>query len=103
MLGGKSLTEYVASGGARSLFLISNDYMLPYSWNTTAGVGWQLNRVTSLDVDYVHDLGLKQLGAVARGVYEGRIQLLFVGLVLLLLRFRRSPTEQRFSSTPLLS
>jgi hypothetical protein len=63
VLGGKSLTEYVASGGARSLFLISNDYVLPYSWNTTAGVGWQLNRVTSLDVDYVHDLGLKQLGA----------------------------------------
>ncbi|HYT30740.1 MAG TPA: sensor histidine kinase [Actinomycetota bacterium] len=39
--------------------------------------------------------GLKQLGSVARGLYEGRIQLLFVGLVLLLLRFRRSPTEQR--------
>lgn len=63
VLGGKSLTEYVASGGARSLFLIQNDYVLPYSWNTTAGFGWQINRTTSLDVDYVHDLGLKQLGA----------------------------------------
>ena len=63
VLGGKSLTDYVASGGARSLFLIQNDYVLPYSWNTTAGIGWQVNQRTSLDVDYVHDLGLKQLGA----------------------------------------
>ena len=63
VLGGRSLTDYVASGGARSLFLIANDYVLPYSWNTTFGAGWQLNRVTSLDVDYVHDLGKKQLGA----------------------------------------
>ena len=63
VLGGKSLTDYVASGGARSLFLIQNDYVLPYSWNTTAGFGWQINGRTSLDVDYVHDLGLKQLGA----------------------------------------
>jgi len=63
VLGGKSLTDYVATGGARSLFLIEDNYVLPYSWNTSAGVGWQLNHVTSLDVDYVHDIGLKQLGA----------------------------------------
>ena len=63
VLGGKSLTDYVASGGARSLFLIQNDYVLPYSWNTTAGLGWQINNTTSFDVDYVHDLGRKQLGA----------------------------------------
>ena len=63
VLGGKSLTDYVATGGARSLFLIEDDYVLPYSWNTTPAFGWQLNSVTSLDVDYVHDVGLKQLGA----------------------------------------
>ena len=57
VLGGRSLTDYVAAGGARSLFLIADDYVLPYSWNTTAGAGWQLNRVTSLDVDYVHIYG----------------------------------------------
>src|SRR6266568_2557660 len=34
-------------------------------------------------------------GDVARGLYDGRIQLLFVGLVLLILRFRRSSIEQR--------
>lgn len=63
VLGGKSLTDFVASGGARSLFLIDNSYVLPYSWNTTAGAAWQLNGVTSVEVDYVHDLGKKQLGA----------------------------------------
>jgi hypothetical protein len=63
VLGGRSLTDYVAAGGARSLFLIDDNYVLPYSWNTTAGAGWQLNSVTSLDVDYVHDVGEKQLGA----------------------------------------
>jgi carboxypeptidase family protein/TonB-dependent receptor-like protein len=63
VLGGRSLTDYVAAGGARSLFLIDDGYVLPYSWNATAGIGWQLNHVTSLDVDYVHDLGKKQLGA----------------------------------------
>jgi hypothetical protein len=63
VLGGKSLTDYVATGGARSLFLISNDYVLPYSLNFTAGMGWQMNNVTSLDVDVVHDVGMKQLGA----------------------------------------
>ncbi len=63
VLGGKSLTDFVASGGARSLFLINNNYVLPFSWNATGGVGWQLNNVTSVDIDYVHDLGEKQLGA----------------------------------------
>jgi len=34
-------------------------------------------------------------GDIALGLYDGRIQLLFVGLVLLILRFRRSSIEQR--------
>ena len=38
---------------------------------------------------------LSALGAFARGAYQGRIQLLFVGLVLLLIRFRRASIEQR--------
>ena len=38
---------------------------------------------------------LSWLGAVARGIYAGRIQLLFVGLALLLLRFRRVSGVQR--------
>jgi len=63
VLGGKTLEEYQNTGGVRSLYLIADDYVLPYSVNTTAGVGWQLNGVTSLDVDYVHNFGDNQLGS----------------------------------------
>ncbi|MEZ5288168.1 MAG: carboxypeptidase regulatory-like domain-containing protein [Vicinamibacterales bacterium] len=63
VLGGRSLTDYVNAGGVRSLYLISDDYVLPYSVNTTAGIGWQINGVTSLDVDYVHNVGRNQLGS----------------------------------------
>jgi outer membrane receptor protein involved in Fe transport len=62
VLGGKSLDDYIAAGGARSVFLIPDDSVLPYSLNGTFGIGWQLNPATSLDVDYVHDLGDHQLG-----------------------------------------
>jgi hypothetical protein len=37
---------------------------LPSSLNTTVGVGWQLNSVTSLDVDYVNTLGRNQIGTI---------------------------------------
>jgi outer membrane receptor protein involved in Fe transport len=63
-LGGKSLTEYVASGAARSVYLIPDDYELPESRNTTAGIGWQINDTTGLDIDFVHAYGYKQLGAL---------------------------------------
>ena len=63
-LGGKSLTEYVASGAARSVYVIPDDYELPESRNTTAGFGWQLSDTTGLDVDFVHAYGYKQLGAL---------------------------------------
>lgn len=63
-LGGKSLTEYVASGAARSVYLIPDDYELPESRNTTAGFGWQITDTTGLDVDFVHAYGYKQLGAL---------------------------------------
>jgi hypothetical protein len=62
VLGGRTLEEYARTGGVRSLYLIADDYVLPYSINTTAGVGWQINGVTSLDVDYVHNVGKHQLG-----------------------------------------
>ena len=62
MLGGRTLDEYAQAGGVRSLYLIADDYVLPYSFNTTAGIGWQINAVTSLDVDYVHNVGNHQLG-----------------------------------------
>jgi len=62
VLGGKTIDQFVSAGGARSLYLIDNNYELPYSLTTTAGFGWQLNRVTSIDVDYVHNYAADQLG-----------------------------------------
>ena len=62
VLGGKSLTDYVASGAARSVYLIPDHYELPESRNTTAGFGWQINDATGIDVDYVHAYGSNQLG-----------------------------------------
>ena len=62
VLGGRTLAEYEQAGGVRTLYLIPDDYVLPYSLNTTVGLGWQLNQRTSLDVDYVHNVGKKQLG-----------------------------------------
>lgn len=64
VLGGKSLTEYVAGGAARSLYLIPDDYVLPESRNTTAGFGWQVDGRTAIDVDFVHAYGYNQLGAL---------------------------------------
>jgi hypothetical protein len=64
VLGGKSLTEFAATASANIGTLISDDFKLPSSLNTTAGFGWQLNKVTSLDVDYVNSLGRDQIGLV---------------------------------------
>jgi Carboxypeptidase regulatory-like domain len=63
VLGGQSLEAYLASGGAKSVFMIADDTVLPRALNTTGGFGWQLNGRTSLDVDYVHQYGWDQLGA----------------------------------------
>jgi hypothetical protein len=62
VLGGKTLQQFAAAGGARAPFLVGNDYVLPYALNTSAGFGWQLNGSTSIGVDYVHDYGTHQLG-----------------------------------------
>lgn len=62
VLGGRDINEFASAGGTRSLYLIADDYELPQAWTGTAGVGWQLNPVTSLDVDYVHNYADEQLG-----------------------------------------
>ena len=62
VLGGKTVSQFVSAGGARSLYLIDNNYQLPYSLTATGGFGWQLNAVTSFDVDYVHNYSTDQLG-----------------------------------------
>src|SRR3954468_4952658 len=68
VLNGKSLSDYVAQGGVRSLYLIDNNYELPLSLNTTAGFGLQLNSVTSFDMDYVHGDASDQLGSTDRNL-----------------------------------
>ena len=64
VLAGKSLSEYVNSGAARSVYIIPDDYELPESQNTTAGLGWQVTPTTGFEFDYVHAYGYKQLGAL---------------------------------------
>jgi hypothetical protein len=66
VLGGKTLDEYVASGGARSARMISNNFRPPNSLNYTAGVAWQLNNNTSLEANYVTDVSSAEIGAVDR-------------------------------------
>jgi carboxypeptidase family protein len=64
VLGGKSLSEFAATASQNIGTLISDHFMLPSSLNSTVGFGWQLNKVTSLDVDYVNTLGRNQIGLV---------------------------------------
>ncbi|PYQ96101.1 MAG: hypothetical protein DMF96_19780 [Acidobacteria bacterium] len=68
VLNGKSLADYVAQGGVRSLYLIDNSYQLPFALNTTGGFGLQLNNVTSLDVDVVHGYAGDQLGTTDKNL-----------------------------------
>ena len=64
VLGGRSLTEFASTASQNIGTLITDDFKLPSSLNTTAGFGWQLNKVTSLDVDYVNSLGRDQIGLI---------------------------------------
>ena len=68
VLNGKSLDDYVAQGGVRSLYLIDNNYNLPYALNSTGGFGLQLTTLTSLDVDFVHGFAGDQLGTTDRNL-----------------------------------
>src|SRR2546426_8060797 len=68
VLAGKSLDQFVAAGGAKSLFIVGDESVLPYALNSTVGAGWQINPRTSLDVDYVHDVGNHQLGGTDRNL-----------------------------------
>ncbi|MGH9383153.1 MAG: TonB-dependent receptor domain-containing protein [Vicinamibacterales bacterium] len=62
VLGGKSLSDYVAGGAARSVYLIPDNYVLPESQNSTIGFGWQIASATGIEVDFVHAYGYNQLG-----------------------------------------
>lgn len=64
VLGGRSLSEFATTASQNIGTLIPDDFKLPSSLNTTVGFGWQLNAVTSLDVDYVNTLGRDQIGTI---------------------------------------
>jgi hypothetical protein len=64
VLGGKSLSEFAATTSANIGTLLTDDFRLPTSYNSTVGFGWQLNPVTSIDVDYVNTQGRDQIGIV---------------------------------------
>ena len=69
VLGGRTLDQVFASTTPRQVgTLIPDDFVLPYALNTTAGVGWQINDVSALDVDYVHSYADHQVGLTDRNL-----------------------------------
>jgi hypothetical protein len=58
-----------AAGGVRELgTVIADDFEQSSAANTTAGVGWQAGRQTTVDVDYVHSRGVHQYGTTDRNL-----------------------------------
>jgi hypothetical protein len=69
VLGGRTLDQVFASTTPRQVgTLIADDFVQPYALNTTAGVGWQINDVSALDVDYVHSYADHQVGLTDRNL-----------------------------------
>ena len=69
VLAGRTLDDFVASGGPRQIgTLIPDDFVQPYASNTSAGVGWQLHPTTALDVDYIHSYANHQTGFTDRNL-----------------------------------
>ena len=53
---------------SRSLYLIDNDYVLPYSLNTTGGLGWQINASPRSTSTTCTTFGKHQLGTTRRNL-----------------------------------
>jgi hypothetical protein len=69
VLGDRTLDQVFAASGPRQLgTVIPDDFVQPYALATTAGVGWQLNGHTALDIDYVHNYANHQLGLTDRNL-----------------------------------
>jgi hypothetical protein len=62
VLDNKSVTDFVAGSGLRALSLIDDNYEFPYQRTASAGIGWQVTRTTSLDMDVVHSYMPNALG-----------------------------------------
>lgn len=61
VLNGKSLDDYVNSGGARAANTLANNFALPYTMSYTVGVGWQIDNKSSLNVTFVHDRTAREI------------------------------------------
>jgi hypothetical protein len=72
VLGGRTIDDVFASTTTpRQLgTVIPDDFVQPYALATTAGFGWQLKRLTTLDVDYVHNYANHQVGLTDRNLPE---------------------------------
>ena len=62
VLGGQTLQQYVAAGGARTATTLANNFALPYSINFSGGFGWQITPSTSLNADVIHDHSAREVG-----------------------------------------
>ena len=62
VLGGKTLDQYIAAGGARTATTIANNFRLPYSMNFSGGFGWQIDSRTSFNLDVIHDHSAQEVG-----------------------------------------
>ena len=69
VLDGRTVDQVFGSTTPRQVgTLIPDDFVHPYALNTTAGVGWQINDFTALDVDYVHSYADHQVGMTDRNL-----------------------------------
>jgi hypothetical protein len=64
VLNGETLSQYVASGGARSGAMLANNFRVPVSNNYTVGFDWQINSNTVLTANYVADLSQDEIGSM---------------------------------------
>lgn len=63
VLGGKSLQDYVAAGAGRFASILPDDFKLPTAYNSSVGFGWRVTGSSSLNVDYIHDHVIREVGA----------------------------------------
>ncbi len=62
VLNGKTLDDYVNTGGARAANILDNSFSLPYTMSYTIGAAWQIGNRSSLNLTYVHDRTAREIG-----------------------------------------
>ena len=62
VLNGETLDQYVANGGARAANSLANNFSLPITMSFTGGLGWQIDNKSSINVTFVHDHTVREIG-----------------------------------------